>query len=222
MKKITVITRVHSNEKYIENAITSILNQTLSDDLYEILIIDDNSNKQIKSIIHKYGDRMRIIETNGIGVNKTAIIGFKETKTEYGILMDSDDFYIPSLLEEMLDIIEKEGTDFVVGDYIELEKNENIKYMSVGDNILNAGANAILYKAEVIRDLGYYDLNLIFPEYKLLFQLIDNYKYSYIPKVMSIYRRHHGSVTGNRDRLTNGMNQLRVLYGKRANMIRKY
>ena len=54
MPEITVLMPVRNGEKYIKNAIDSVLNQTLTD--FEFLIIDDGSTDRTVKIIQDYAD----------------------------------------------------------------------------------------------------------------------------------------------------------------------
>ena len=54
MPKISVVMPVYNGEKYLKEAIDSILNQTLSD--FEFIIIDDGSTDSTEDIIKTYSD----------------------------------------------------------------------------------------------------------------------------------------------------------------------
>lgn len=226
MQKLTVIVRVYDHPEYIENALDSILNQDISKDLYTILVVDDGSGQDMKDILAKYKGKVSFIRTSHVGTNHAANIGFKYTLTKYVILLDSDDYYTPTLLREMLEIAEKDNSDFVVSDYMEIKGKwiwpKKIRYISLRDNIFNGGANGILMKMDLVRELGCYDENLILPEYKLLFELQKRYKYSYIQKSLLVHRRYSGSITSNKKKVKEGINQLRDIYGEDVNQIRKY
>ena len=58
MPEITVLMPVRNGEKYIKNAIDSVLNQTLTD--FEFLIIDDGSTDRTVKIIQDYADELFI------------------------------------------------------------------------------------------------------------------------------------------------------------------
>ncbi len=69
--KITVLMSVYNGEKYLREAIESILNQTFGD--YEFLIIDDASTDDSREIILSYEDeRIKLIDNKeNIGLTKS-------------------------------------------------------------------------------------------------------------------------------------------------------
>ena len=58
MKKVTIVIPVYNREKYIEKAITSVLNQTLKD--WEMMIINDCSTDSTADIIERFTSDKRI------------------------------------------------------------------------------------------------------------------------------------------------------------------
>ena len=54
MCKVSVVMPVYNGEKYLKEAIDSILNQTYTD--FEFIIINDGSQDKTKDIIFSYSD----------------------------------------------------------------------------------------------------------------------------------------------------------------------
>ncbi len=213
---ISVIIRTHNSANFIKNALNSALNQTLPENLYEILVIDDGSIDATKDIIKNYGNKIRLIEGKGLGAIKSANLGIGNSRGEYVILLDSDDVFEPNALEEMLITIQNSDADFVYCDYFEKEiGNNKIKTITLKDNIYNSVAGGILFKTSLLKKVNGYDDNLIFPEYDLLIRLINKrYKYKHIPIPLFTYVRHKGSLTANKELVTKGFEQLFGKYGK--------
>ncbi len=101
--QISVIMPVYNIEKYLPEAIESILNQTLSD--FELIILDDKSTDNTLGVAYEYADkdrRIRVIELDehkkqGEGRNR----GIEEAKGEYIMFLDGDDIAKPQFLEKM-------------------------------------------------------------------------------------------------------------------------
>ncbi|MDR2524122.1 MAG: glycosyltransferase [Candidatus Nomurabacteria bacterium] len=97
MPKISVIITSYNTEKYITDALDSVLCQTFTD--YEILIIDDcstdSSVKTIKKIIKQHPERtIRLLENKeNRGVSFSRNRAMDEATGEYILFMDSDDKY---------------------------------------------------------------------------------------------------------------------------------
>lgn len=118
--KVTVLMSVHNGEKYLREAIESILNQTFRD--FELLIVNDGSTDSSKEIILSYDDS-RIVyvenETN-IGLTKSLNKGLKLAKGEYIARMDADDISLPERLEKQVEFMDKNKDVGVCGSWIRL------------------------------------------------------------------------------------------------------
>ena len=92
-KKITVFMPVYNSERYLKEAIDSILNQSYKN--FELLIINDGSTDRSQEIIDKYvnlDSRFKgYIKKNG-GLSDARNYGLKYVNSEYVMFIDSDDF----------------------------------------------------------------------------------------------------------------------------------
>ena len=116
--KISVLMPVYNAEKFLKEAIDSVLNQTFKD--FEFLIINDASIDNSKKIILSYKDRrIRYFEnTKNLGVVKTLNKGLKLTKGEYIARMDADDIsYIHRLKIEYDEIIKDDMVAIIASFY---------------------------------------------------------------------------------------------------------
>lgn len=95
MPKVSVIMPAYNAEKYIAEAIDSILNQTFTD--FEFIIIDDGSTDRTKEIILKYDDPriMYLCNERNMGISYTLNRGLDAAKGEYIARMDADDISLP-------------------------------------------------------------------------------------------------------------------------------
>ncbi len=102
---VTVLMPVFNAEKYLREAIESILNQTLIE--FEFLIIDDGSSDNSISIIRSYSDsRIRFIQNeHNLGISKTLNRGIELASAELIARMDADDISYPQRLQKQYDYI---------------------------------------------------------------------------------------------------------------------
>ena len=103
IKKISIIIPVYNVEKYIVQCINSTLHQDLSENEYEILIIDDESPDQSVDLIKKqfYNiPSIKIISQKNKGLGGARNTGIKNASGEYLLFLDSDDFLLPNVLKE--------------------------------------------------------------------------------------------------------------------------
>ncbi|HWZ16328.1 MAG TPA: glycosyltransferase [Mucilaginibacter sp.] len=118
--KVSVLMPVYNSEKYLHEAIESILNQTFQD--FEFLIIDDASTDKSIEIIRSYADaRITLIQKPvNTGYTESLNLGIGISKGEYIARMDSDDISLPTRLEKQIVFMQQNpsiilsGTNFEV------------------------------------------------------------------------------------------------------------
>jgi glycosyltransferase involved in cell wall biosynthesis len=125
--KVSILIPVQNEEKYIEESLSSILNQTYKN--IEIIIVDDGStdNTLIKLEKYKIYDWIKIISTEGIGKNAAFNLAFKKSTGNYICYFAGDDVYIYNSIEirlnEMLE--HKEDEVLLMSKLITLSDNKN-------------------------------------------------------------------------------------------------
>ena len=93
---VSIIIPVYNTEEFVEEAVRSIMNQTLQD--IEIIIINDGSTDNSLSIIRKLAnedDRIQIYSRENKGLSATRNQGIYIAKGKYQKFMDSDDYLEP-------------------------------------------------------------------------------------------------------------------------------
>lgn len=116
--KITILMPVYNGEKYLREAIKSILNQTFND--FELLIINDGSSDQSEKIIKSFIDsRIRLITNKkNLGLVDTLNIGFKEAKGKYIARMDQDDISLSPRLKKQYNFMENNPEIGISGTWV--------------------------------------------------------------------------------------------------------
>ena len=99
--KFSVLIPVYNTEKYLEECLQSVLNQTYKD--YEIILVDDGSTDNSLEICDDYQKKYPVIikgihQTNS-GQLISRINAIKAASGEYCIFLDSDDLIVDSTLE---------------------------------------------------------------------------------------------------------------------------
>ena len=95
--KISVIMPVYNVEKYIGEAIESVLDQSLTD--FELIVVDDGGNDRSMQIARSYNDaRIRFISQPNRGLPGARNTGIAAARAPFIALLDSDDRYHPEKL----------------------------------------------------------------------------------------------------------------------------
>lgn len=116
MSKVSIIMPVFNAEKYLNDAIESVLNQTYTD--FELLLIDDMSTDNSKAISEEYSkkdNRILLFEnsTKNHGPGPTRNIGLDNAKGEFIYFMDADDWIDKNLLKDCIDRMKETDADIV-------------------------------------------------------------------------------------------------------------
>lgn len=106
---ISVVMPAYNAERYISEAIESILKQSFKD--FELIIIDDCSTDKTPEIIQKYSKQDPRIKTyrneTNMKLAKTLNTGIKHANGKYIARMDADDVSLPNRLEIQKTFMEK-------------------------------------------------------------------------------------------------------------------
>ena len=102
MPKVSVILPVYNGQKYLKEAVDSILSQTFTD--FELLLLNDGSTDDSELIIQSYKDPRIVYLKNEInqGLIFTLNKGIEVAKGEYIARMDADDIALPQRLEKQI------------------------------------------------------------------------------------------------------------------------
>jgi len=121
---ISIVMPVYNGERFLREAIESILNQTYKD--YEFLIIYDESTDNTASIIQEFqrsDARIRIINGDGSGIVGALNKGIKKSKGTYIARQDADDISFLERLEIQYKFIVENKLDICGGDYVSIGKD---------------------------------------------------------------------------------------------------
>lgn len=97
MKKISVILPVYNIEKYVEQAVRSVLGQTYEN--LEILIVNDGSTDSGARLCQQFDDaRITIIHQQNKGLSEARNTGIRHATGDYIAFLDGDDIWQPTKL----------------------------------------------------------------------------------------------------------------------------
>lgn len=124
----SVIMPVYNGEKFIHDAIKSVLSQTMTD--WELIIVDDGSNDNTPVILKKFcnHEKIRIITQSNQGVSAARNLGIYKANGDYFTFLDADDVWCNNHLEVMQELICKYPSAGLYGTFTktELQNGEEI------------------------------------------------------------------------------------------------
>lgn len=116
---VSVIMPAYNAEKFIEEAISSVLAQSVSN--WELIVIDDGSQDGTQQIVADFtrkDSRVRlIVNEENMGVAKSRNRGLDVCCGEYVALLDSDDYWEPQMLHRMIACAQETKADIIYCSY---------------------------------------------------------------------------------------------------------
>jgi len=119
MSKVSVIMSVYNGEKFLSQAIESILSQTFID--FEFIIINDGSHDGSLDIIRSYHDqRMKLISRENRGLISSLNEAISLANGQYLARMDADDVSLPERLARQVSFLDNHSEIAVCGTWAEV------------------------------------------------------------------------------------------------------
>jgi len=117
--KVSVVIPVYNPGKYIEDCIASLLRQSLPDDEYEAIFVDDGSTDKTPERLDRLAaehPHMHVIHQEGSGWSgKPRNVGMAAAKGEFIQFVDNDDWLGDEALERMYNYGTENNADVIVG-----------------------------------------------------------------------------------------------------------
>ncbi len=123
---VSVIIPCFNSEKYIEECLTSIVEQNFAD--MEIICIDDGSTDRTRNIIEDFAIKYENFKTISLehgGIVRAKKRGVKEAQGKYVLFIDSDDFVAKGMISKGVEGLEKNDVDAVYYGYY-LKKGDSL------------------------------------------------------------------------------------------------
>jgi glycosyltransferase involved in cell wall biosynthesis len=105
MCKVSIIMPAYNQERFVAQAIESVLGQTFQD--WELVVVDDGSTDATAEVVLQYSDpRICYFKQENRGVSAARNLGLAKGRGEYLAFLDADDTYFPRKLEAQVKCLE--------------------------------------------------------------------------------------------------------------------
>lgn len=211
---ISVIMSVFNGERYLEEAIKSILNQTFED--FEFIIINDGSTDQSLKMIQKYAQqdsRIKWVSRENLGLVKSLNEAIGLSQGKYIARMDADDIALDKRLEKQFQFLESKPDIGVCGTWVKVfgvDLDTKVWRLPTCDKDLKASLifsvpfahPTVMYRKNLI------DKNKVFynadyknaEDYKFWVDLSRFTAFANLPEALLMYRYHPQSVSRQADK----------------------
>lgn len=197
---VSVIITAFNEEKFIHRCLRSIFNQTLDPSFYEVIVVDDASSDDTRSILKQWGDDINLICNDfNLGLPASINKGISVSRGEYVIRLDADDYvnanYL-NLLKLVLDI--EDDIHAAACDYLEVDDFENVNSrVSAAQFPIGCG---IMFRKSSMVEVGLYDETFRrCEEIEFRRRFEKKFKIAQLPIALYRYRKHENNMTNDKD-----------------------
>ncbi len=207
---ISVIMPAYNVEQFIEEAITSVINQSISN--WELIVIDDGSTDNTKKIVSKIAETDRrirlLINEKNMRVARSRNRGLDVCQGEYVAFLDSDDYYEPNMLQRMVERARETKADIIYCSYALVDEqgkkvcNDFIvpKQTDFEQSLVRSviTCSSVLITHELAEN-NRFPTDMYHEDIAFWFQLLRNGAVARgVPEVLASYRQRTGSKTANK------------------------
>ena len=213
--KVSVLMSVYNGERYLREAIDSILNQTFQD--FEFIIIDDGSTDHSPQILNSYEDpRIRLITNErNIGLSRSLNIGIDLCCGEYIARMDTDDISYPQRIRTQLNYLKLRKDIVVLASSADVYENEvqvmdawlhtigKDEYKNLSSDYLRTKLlfgnpvihPSVMLRGEILKEVRYDESIQAAQDFKLWVDICDKHNIAILPKPLLVYRAHISQIS---------------------------
>jgi GT2 family glycosyltransferase len=207
---VTVIMPVYDRERFVREAIASVLAQTFGD--FELIVVDDGSTDATPAVVATIDDpRLRYVAQPHRGVAAAMNTGLRAARGRYVARLDSDDVWLPDLLATQVAVLETRPEIDVVyarGQGMEADgtvtthvwgfgprwPGDALRSQLHGDFTCNITAVA---RRDCLERAGGFDESLTAHEdWDLWLRVARHYSFAFTDCVLARFRWHDGNLTG--------------------------
>ncbi len=207
---ISVVMPVYNAERYVAEAVESILAQTFRD--LELLVFDDGSTDRSLEILQTYADRddrVRVFAKPHRGYVPWLNEGLRIARGEFIARMDADDVSFPQRFARQVEYLRRQPDCVAIGcDLLMIDPDgdplckvtHDVEHEAIEADLLNGEFDVISHPTCMMRRSalvavgGYRDKYETVEDFDLWLRLAEHGRLANLPEVLFQYRQHHESV----------------------------
>ena len=194
-------------EKYLAQAVESILDQTWTD--FEFIIVNDGSTDETANILASYDDpRMRVLTQANRGISRARNWALAQSRGRFVAVMDADDVSLPMRLERQVAFLETHPDVGILGTaarFIDEFEDREWEYWppTAGDRLRHhlVQGNPFIHTSVIMRRSileavgGYSEEYPYLVDYELFVRSAPHTSFANLPEILVLRRYYFGSVS---------------------------
>lgn len=201
---VSVIINCYNGQKYLEESIKSVINQTYKN--WEIIFWDNNSNDNSRKILKSFKDkRIKYFYSKQHNtLYKARNLAIKKSKGKFICFLDTDDKWLKNKLKIQITKIKKYNFDVIFSNYfIKKEKNKNkflatdqkkfLNYKNLTQELLDhyfLGILTVMVRRKLFLKKKFNPRYQIIGDFDYFLNLSLKHKFFYIKNPLAVYRIH--------------------------------
>jgi glycosyltransferase involved in cell wall biosynthesis len=212
MVLVTAVIPVYNQERYLGEAIDSVLGQTFRD--VELIVVDDGSTDRTAEVIASYGSGIRTVYKPNGGNASALNRGIREARGRWIGWLSSDDLWEPTKLARQIAVLEREpSVDLIYTGYYVIDPEGRVlervtppfppthrKFMLRLVRRCFVNGSSVLVRREVFNEVGFFDeADRLTSDYDLWLRMAPRCNFRGIPDPLVRYRIHPGQLSRKRE-----------------------
>jgi len=207
---VSLIITTYNYAQFIERAIRSGLDQSLSKTDFEVIVVNDASTDATEAILENYSDVVRVYNLKeNLGLSGARNFGIRKARGQFVAFLDADDYlHSESLRVLNLFLNENNAFDAVAIDYYVVnERGQHIEHISSNEKPIACG---IMFRKDYLFNIGLYDENFKAREEEDLRIRWEQAGYGiyHIPLPLYRYRMHENNLTKDNQKMSDSQLKL--------------
>jgi glycosyltransferase involved in cell wall biosynthesis len=164
MSEVAIIIAAHNEERFIERALRSCLDQSLTRSLYSIVLVDDGSDDATLRIAQQYEPDVAVVVNDAqIGLPASINRGVRHAKSRFVVRVDADDYVHTDFLRVLYLYLDSNTyMDAVACDYYLVDEHEaHVERRNCLEHPIGCG---IMFRKERLVAIGLYDESFLMAE----------------------------------------------------------
>jgi glycosyltransferase involved in cell wall biosynthesis len=208
---VSVLIDTYNHERFIEEAIVSVLEQDFPAPDRETIVVDDGSTDRTPEIVRKFEPRLRLLRKTNGGQASAFNAGIPECKGEIVSFLDGDDWWAANKLSKVVDALEQNDGVGLLGhgvtevfpdgrQHTELLRDDAVQRFRItskqGAEVFRLrksflGTSRMTYRRDILQQIGKVPETLTFEADEYLFSLAGLFADVMILKESLTFYRHH-------------------------------
>ena len=202
--KVTVIMPCYNAERYVSQALESVLAQNYHD--FQVVVGNDGSTDNTASILEQFSDRVKIVnhpDAGNHGQAATYNLCLQHAESEYIAFIDNDDLWEPDKLQRQVDILDRHpevGLVYANGDIINADDKVLYLFLGpqheetnrIGQILLDCyirTPSTVMVRHEILKQAGDFKIGIV-PDHDMWIRIKELTDFYYINDKLFKYRVH--------------------------------